>query len=147
MHGRLSGTGRLHRAVYSSRNNWFRWFLICNNYPHRPVCKFWYNQLLFYEIRRQRGCVLAWSQMCLFNCFRSALFFAYWFHNSYWGKHVSCLGTAESHLKCNALLLQARVHNIERARETYIYIIIAEELCRSLKEQSTKWRDFISTLK
>ena len=37
------------------------------------------------------------------------MFFAYQFHNSkksYQGKDVSCLGTAESHLKHNALLLQ-----------------------------------------
>ena len=35
--------------------------------------------------------------------------FAYWFHNSqksYPGKSMSCLGTTESHLKYNTLLLQ-----------------------------------------
>ena len=48
----------------------------------------------------------------LFNCFHAATFptfFAYWFHNiqgSYRGKSVSCLDTTESHLECNALLLQ-----------------------------------------
>ena len=37
------------------------------------------------------------------------MFFAYQFHNSqksYQGKDVSCLGTAESHLESNVLLLQ-----------------------------------------
>ena len=37
------------------------------------------------------------------------MFFAYHFHNSqesYQGKDVSCLGTAESYLERNALLLQ-----------------------------------------
>ena len=35
---------------------------------------------------------------------RCELFFPYWFHNSqksYQGKNMSCLSTAESHLKCN----------------------------------------------
>ena len=44
-----------------------------------------------------------------YNGHRSAMFFAYQFHNSqksYQGKDVSCLGTTESHLECNALLLQ-----------------------------------------
>ena len=102
------------------------------------------------SINGDKGAVFFPEARCAFNCFHSALFFAYRFYNSqksYQGKHVSCLVTAESHPKCNALVLQARVHNIERARETCIYIIITEELCRSLKEQSAKWRDFISTLK
>ena len=66
----LSGTGRLHGAVYSSRNNWFRRFLICNDYPHRLVCKFWYDQLQIYcfikSVNGNKGAVFLPEARCAF---------------------------------------------------------------------------------
>ena len=112
MHGKLSGTGRLHglvidQAVYSGRNFWQS--SICNGQYIAT-----YTQVLIwsvsfyvslYQFNRYKGALFlpeAGHAFLLVASDHSLLFFTYQFHNNqkpYLGNMImSCLGTIESHL-------------------------------------------------